>query len=121
MEEWYSTKYKYGGSSKSGIDCSAFTSNLLSSVYGITLPRTAREQYRSSQHIKKAELHEGDLVFFNTRRGVSHVGVYLANNKFIHASSSNGVMISDLEEEYFSRRYIGAGRSGSLPAGLVRQ
>ncbi|HVS97770.1 MAG TPA: C40 family peptidase [Puia sp.] len=115
MDYWYGAPYKYGGTSRDGIDCSAFAFLLLSSVYGVTtLPRTSREQYESSQHIHRDELQEGDLVFFHTlsgkkHRGVTHVGVYLRNHKFIHASVS-GVMISDLSDGYYERHYVGAGR-----------
>jgi lipoprotein Spr len=110
IDEWYATRYKYGGESKDGIDCSAFTSGLLEEVFGLEVPRTCREQFQHTERIKKDELHEGDLVFFNIHRGISHVGVYLTNNKFVHASTSSGVMISDLGEAYFARRYAGAGR-----------
>jgi cell wall-associated NlpC family hydrolase len=111
MEDWYGTPYQFGGDNKKGIDCSAFTCVLMDTVYGITLPRTAKSQYNSNTKIKREDLKEGDLVFFNTNGGISHVGVYLANNKFIHAAASGGVMISDLNEEYFRRRYIGAARA----------
>ena len=110
VDEWWNTAYRYGGNSKKGIDCSAFTGLLLSNVYAVTLPRTAREQYASSQKIKREELTEGDLVFFNTRGSVSHVGVYLGNDYFVHASVANGVTISSLNETYYSNKYIGAGR-----------
>lgn len=110
MEEWYGTRYKYGGSTKKGIDCSAFTLGLAAAVFGISIPRTAREQYEITERIEKYELHEGDLVFFNTRGGISHVGVYIINNKFVHASVSSGVMISDLDDAYFTKRFVGAGR-----------
>lgn len=110
IEEWWNTSYRYGGTGKNGIDCSALTGLLLSSVYGVSLPRTAREQYAKSKKVKRDDLTEGDLVFFNTRGGVSHVGVYLTNDYFVHASTSNGVTISSLNESYYSRRYIGAGR-----------
>lgn len=110
MEDWYGTPYHYGGSTKKGIDCSAFSSGLMAAVFNILLPRTAREQYETTDRIEKYELHEGDLVFFNTHGGISHVGIYLINNKFVHASVTSGVMISDLGESYFVKRYIGAGR-----------
>jgi cell wall-associated NlpC family hydrolase len=113
MDYWYGTPYRYGGSSRDGIDCSAFAFLLLSSVYGVaSLPRTSREQYEATRHIRRSELQEGDLVFFHTlgrRRAVTHVGVYLRNNKFIHASVS-GVMISDLGDGYYDKHFIGAGR-----------
>lgn len=110
MEDWYGTPYQFGGDNKKGIDCSAFTCLLMDSVYSITLPRTAKSQYNSSTKIKREQLSQGDLVFFNTTGGISHVGVYLSNDKFIHASVSSGVMISDLDDAYFKKRYIGAAR-----------
>jgi cell wall-associated NlpC family hydrolase len=110
LENWYGTPYQFGGDNKTGIDCSAFTCLLMDSVYNITLPRTAKNQYNSSQKIRREDLTQGDLVFFNTTGGISHVGVYLANNKFVHAAASSGVMISDLDEAYFKKRYIGAAR-----------
>ena len=111
MEEWYGTPYQFGGDTKKGIDCSAFTCVLMDTVYGVTLPRTAKSQFNSNTKIRKEDLKEGDLVFFNTTGGISHVGVYLANNKFIHAAASGGVMISDLDDAYFKKRYIGAARA----------
>ena len=110
IESWYGTRYRFGGTTKRGIDCSAFTDKLLSTVYDLVIPRTAREQYKFCEHISKDDLLEGDLVFFNTRKGVSHVGVYLANGHFVHSSRSQGVTISNLEDNYFARRFIGAGR-----------
>nr|MBA2745951.1 C40 family peptidase [Flavisolibacter sp.] len=93
-----------------GIDCSALMQVLFTSFYGFAIPRTAREQYGQCSKIKKEDLLEGDLIFFNTTGGISHVGMYLQNNKFVHASSSGGVTISDLDEEYWSRRFLNAGR-----------
>lgn len=110
ITEWYGTHYRMGGTTKKGIDCSAFTGTLMSSVFSLNLPRTAREQYNICEHINKEELMAGDLVFFNTRGGVSHVGVYLANNHFVHSCSSQGVMISSLDDTYYSKKYIGGGR-----------
>ena len=110
IEEWWETRYRYGGSTKAGIDCSAFAGTLLGKVFGITTPRTARDQYSVCDKVAKEDLKEGDLVFFNTRGGISHVGVYLANGYFTHASVGNGVTISNLNETYYSRKFIGGGR-----------
>lgn len=110
IEEWWNTAYRYGGTTKKGIDCSAFTGLLLSSVYFLNVPRTAKQQYAASEKIKREEMQEGDLVFFNTRGGISHVGVYLSNDYFVHASTSQGVTISSLTDNYYSKRFIGAGR-----------
>lgn len=109
IDEWFGTRYRLGGTSKTGIDCSALMQVFFSALYGVSLPRTAREQYQASRRISRTELKEGDLVFFNTTGGVSHVGMYLQNNKFVHASSS-GVTISDLFDDYWMKRFIGVGR-----------
>ena len=111
IEEWYGVPYHFGGSSKDGIDCSAFSGSLMATVFGVGLPRMAKDQYKVCRRISKIDLEEGDLVFFHTtRRGVSHVGVYLGNNKFVHASLNYGVTISDLGDGYYARKLIGAGR-----------
>lgn len=112
IDEWWATRYCLGGSTKQCIDCSAFTAVIAKEVFNIVLLRTAQEQYQNSTIISKEELKEGDLVFFHTsnRREVTHVGVYLQNNKFVHASTSQGVMISDLNESYWKSKYYAAGR-----------
>ena len=110
IDDWYGTPYRLGGTTKKGVDCSAFSQFLFASVYGFSIPRTAREQYNLTNRISRTELKEGDLIFFNTRGGVSHVGIYLQNNKFVHASTSGGVMISDIFDEYWVRRFVGVGR-----------
>jgi cell wall-associated NlpC family hydrolase len=111
IDYWWGTKYCLGGSTEDCTDCSAFTQNVMREVYAINIPRTAHEQYENSEHIQKDELQQGDLVFFQTsRHGISHVGVYITNNKFAHASASSGVTISDLEDPYWRRCYTAAGR-----------
>lgn len=110
IDDWYGTPYRLGGTTKKGIDCSAFSQFLFASVYGFSIPRTAREQYSLTSRISRTELKEGDLIFFSTRGGVSHVGVYLQNNKFVHASTSGGVMISDIFDEYWVKKFVGVGR-----------
>lgn len=110
IDDWFGTRYRLGGSTKKGIDCSALTSSLLLAVYGFVVPRTARQQYKATEHISKDQLKEGDLVFFNTHGGVSHVGIYLDNDYFVHASSSQGVTISSLDDSYYARRFICGGK-----------
>ncbi|MFI5186031.1 MAG: C40 family peptidase [Chitinophagales bacterium] len=113
IDDWYGTHYKLGGTTKKGIDCSAFVQTIFASVFGVTLPRMARDQYKATRRISRTELQEGDLLFFNTRGGVSHVGIYLQNNKFVHASIS-GVMISDMFEPYYVKHFISAGRVAGI-------
>lgn len=110
IDDWWATRYRYGGTTRRGIDCSSYTGKLLNEVYGLNVPRTAREQYRVSARVNRMDLQEGDLVFFNTRGGVSHVGIYLGDGFFTHSSSSKGVTINNLDESYYSKKYIGAGR-----------
>lgn len=110
IDTWYGTPYCYGGSTKRCVDCSAFVQSFFTSMYGLMLPRTAKDQHKEAKKISRTELSEGDLLFFNTTGGVSHVGVYLQNNKFVHASSSGGVMISDMFEPYWVKRLISVGR-----------
>ena len=110
IEEWWGTRYRYGGTTKKGIDCSSFTGKLLTQVYGLDVQRTARDQFGQCEKVAREDLQEGDLVFFNTRGGVSHVGVYLGNDFFVHSSTHSGVTISSLADNYYSRKFISGGR-----------
>ncbi len=111
IDEWWGTKYCIGGQTKDCTDCSGFSCNIFKDVYNIQLPRTASDQFNACDKIDTANLQEGDLVFFHTyNRGISHVGIYIGNNKFVHASTSEGVTISDLTDKYWQPRFIAAGR-----------
>jgi lipoprotein Spr len=110
ITQWWAVPYRIGGTGMNGIDCSGFVKGIIQNTYQIELPRTSREQADFSTSISRDELTEGDLVFFNTGGGISHVGMYLNNNKFVHASTSSGVIISDLNETYWKKRFVKAGR-----------
>lgn len=112
IAEWYGTRYRYGGTGRAGIDCSAFVQKLYENVFGIALVRTAIQQAQNSCTLcTDDDLREGDLVFFKTQGNrISHVGVFLWNKFFVHSASSKGVMISSLDDKYWKPRYAGAGR-----------
>lgn len=109
--EWLGTKYAYAGETKKGIDCSGFVSEMYQHVYCIKLSGGSRDIFPVTSPLEKGELKEGDLVFFKIKKGqISHVGIYLGNNKFAHASVNSGVIVSDLDEEYYKRYFYKGGR-----------
>lgn len=101
-QQWEGTPYRYGGQSRSGVDCSGFVQLTFSDLFGISLPRTTSQQVHAGQQINKSDLETGDLVFFRHGR---HVGIYLEDDKFLHASTRLGVTISDMNNIYWSRKY----------------
>jgi len=103
------TPYVYGGNSRYGIDCSAFTQQVFNH-FGYNLPRTVSAQYAVCRRVSDSERRPGDLLFFNTSGGLSHIGIYLGNGRFIHSGSITGVAIRSLSEDYFARTYLFAGR-----------
>jgi lipoprotein Spr len=106
---WYGVPYSYGSCSRKGVDCSCFVNLVYQEVFHLSLPRSSGEMFEKCKKISKKNLTEGDLVFFNTSgKKSSHVGIYLKNDKFVHASSKKGVMISSLSEEYFHKSFCGA-------------
>lgn len=111
IERYWGAKYKFGATGPGKFDCSGFIQRVFKEAYSVKLPRSSKNQYKVGTYVSKSRLKYGDLVFFNTTgRGVSHVGVYIGNNKFSHASSSKGVTISSLENPYYKKRYLGARR-----------
>ncbi len=109
--DWIGTPYRYSRSSKKGIDCSGFTKNVYKEVYCKELQGGSADLYTISTLIEKKNLKEGDLIFFKIKKGrISHVGVYLRNNKFVHASVKGGVMINDLDEAYYKKYFFKGGR-----------
>ncbi len=117
IDEWLLVPYKYAGKSKAGVDCSGLAFLLMKQVYGTTISGSSANIYEQTNPVSKANLKEGDLVFFKINSPhISHMGVYLANNKFIHASTHGGVVISELTDAYYARCFYKAGRINDLPS-----
>ena len=114
VDKYIGIPYKWGGTTRSGMDCSAFTRAAFRETYGIELPRTSKQMYQLGRFLpNRQELRPGDLVFFKDTfagAGISHVGVYLGDGEFAHASSSKGVTITPLNNPYFTKRYAGGRR-----------
>ncbi|MBR3986087.1 MAG: C40 family peptidase [Bacteroidales bacterium] len=111
IQSWIGTPYRYGGTTKAGIDCSGFVGNIYQEVYNKKLQRVANDMQQDCTLISRSELKEGDLVFFTNSKGrVSHVGIYLKNDIFAHSSTSRGVIISRLGDSYWSKHFYKGGR-----------
>lgn len=111
VNSWLGVPYKYGGTDRKGIDCSAFVGAVYRKVYGITLHRTSNDMLQDVTLISRSQLREGDLLFFTNSKGkVSHVGIYLKDDLFAHASTSNGVSVSKLDSKYWNQHFYKGGR-----------
>lgn len=111
IAKWLGTPYRYAGKTMNGIDCSSLVNKLFNSGFDFNSQGNSVALYKQCKPINKVELAEGDLVFFKTRsHAISHVGMYLGENKFVHSSRSNGVIISDLNSPYYKRTFYKAGR-----------
>ncbi|KMK51500.1 endopeptidase [[Actinobacillus] muris] len=112
QREWKGTRYRLGGTSRKGVDCSGFMQITFRDLFGIALPRTTTEQAQAGRKVAKVELQTGDLVFFKTGRGPNgkHVGVYVKNGQFLHASTKGGVIYSDIHSPYWSKTFWQARR-----------
>lgn len=112
---WIGTPYVYGGNSKKGTDCSGFVQTLYKDIYNINLYRSAADLVKNCDIIDKKDMRPGDLIFFKIKSDkVSHVGIFLDGGKFVHASSSKGVIVSDLKEKYYAKYFYSAGRIKNL-------
>ena len=110
FRQWRGVRYQIGGLSTHGIDCSGFMYVTFKSKLGVVLPRSTERQADVGSSVERNELRAGDLVFFKTGLSVRHVGVYLDHGRFLHASTSRGVMISELDDAYWKPRYWKAKR-----------
>ena len=110
---WIGTPYRYGGTTKAGVDCSAFVGHIYKEVYGIQLHRVADDMRKDFTLVSRSELAEGDVVFFTNSKGrVSHVGIYLKDGLFAHSSTSRGVIVSRLDDNYWSKHFYKGGKRG---------
>jgi len=117
VENWMGTDYKYGGNTKAGVDCSAFVQRVYKQVFDLELPRGVRDQVKLG-YLVKGRLQPGDLIFFKINGSLSHIGIYVFDNKFIHSASAGpniGVVKSSLNEKYYKDRFAYAKRLIELP------
>lgn len=115
--KWLGTPYRYGGEDMNGVDCSGMVMKVYQNAANIKLPRSSREQQQYCNRIDRNDIALGDLVFFSSKRGggnVSHVGIYIGGDEFIHSSSSRGVIVSSLAEKYYVAHYHSTGRVGAI-------
>ncbi len=111
IKSYLGAPYKYGGLSRSGLDCSGLVYKVYKNVTGITLPRQTKNMFRAGYPVNNGFWKYGDLLFFSTNgRGISHVGIYINDKKFAHVSKQNGTIISSLDDSYYAKRFKGVRR-----------
>ena len=118
--EWIGTPYRYGGTDRKGADCSGFLQRLFADVAAVNLPRNSRKQAEYCRPVERGRLQPGDLVFFNGSRiggEIGHVGLYVGDERMVHASSSRGVTVSSISDKYYTDRYCGSGRVEAITYG----
>jgi len=116
VDSWMGTPYHFGGTTRSGVDCSAFVQSVFRESLNLRLPRTTEAQRSAGTVVDDGDISFGDLVFFQIDRGTAHVGIVVGPGRFAHASSGAGVTVSDLSETYWSRRFDRAVRFDPLLA-----
>lgn len=109
-QDWLGVPYRYGGEDRGGIDCSAFVQTILGTAFGVRLSRATATQVKEGEPVARDDLRAGDLVFFRTGRRTRHVGIYLGDGSFVHASTRDGVTVSGLDDGYYKRTYWTARR-----------
>jgi cell wall-associated NlpC family hydrolase len=118
VKEYLDVPYRAGGTTKKGMDCSGFSKTVYSKFFGIELPHSSVDQFRLSalRKIDSTQLKPGDLIFFanQKKKRINHVGVYLSGKRFIHASSSQGITVSSLDDDYWRNRFVGSKRHVAL-------
>jgi len=103
--QWHQTPYKFGGFGSDGIDCSAFVQRAYYDLFKMKIPRTTKQQVTAGEKVSRASIKTSDLIFFKTGYNSRHVGIYLQHGDFIHASSSKGIIISNINDPYWKKRY----------------
>jgi cell wall-associated NlpC family hydrolase len=121
-QKYKGIRYKYGGTTTAGFDCSGYVQFVYKQL-GVKLDRSTSAMYSKGTSVSKANLQVGDLVFFKTTAAkVGHVGIYIGNNKFIHSSTSKGVVVTDINDKYYwGKRYVGAKRVATVSTSVAKK